>query len=331
MLCPISMKQLIAGIIISALLVYLSLRGIDYQGVLQGFKSIDIAYAAIAVVIMVMMQVIRSVRWGVILSPIQKVSQFDLFSVTNVGFLAIVSFPARLGEFARPYLITKKAPVRMSSALATIFIERVFDSLTVFFIFTVTMFMTPLPPWLIRSSAFFIVLTLGILAFMIFMLIKREACFKLLAPLMRRLPERYAVKADRLLHQFIDGFGMMAKPGLLAQVGLLSLAFWIIDGAAIYLLFLAFHLTLPFVAAFVLMVILMIGIAIPAGPGFVGNWHFFCILGLTLYGIPKTEALSFAIIYHFLSIGIVVLLGLLFLPFNRFSLSDLKGATKEKM
>jgi glycosyltransferase 2 family protein len=324
------MKQLLVGIIISALLIYLSLRGIDFDGVLQGFKSIDVAYASGAVVIIVLMQVIRSIRWGVILSPIHKVGPFDLFSVTSVGFLAIVSLPARLGEFARPYLITKKAPIRMSSALATIFIERVFDSLTVFFIFTVTMVMTPLPPWLIRSSALFIVLTLGILGFMIFMLFKRETCLKLLGPLICRLPDRHAEKADRLLHQFIDGFGMMAEPRLLAQVALLSFAFWIIDGIAIYLMFLSFHLTLPFIAAFVLMVILMIGIAIPAGPGFVGNWHFFCILGLTIYGIPKTEALSFAIIYHFLSIGIVVLLGLLFLPANRFSLSDLKAVGRGK-
>jgi uncharacterized protein (TIRG00374 family) len=254
------------------------------------------------------------------------VGQFDLFSVTSVGFLAIASLPARLGEFARPYLITKKAPIGMSSALATIFIERVFDSLTVFFIFAVTMFLTPVPPWLIRSSAVFIILTLGVLGFMIFMLLKREACLKLLNPLICRLPYRFSIMADRLLHQFIDGFGMMAKPRLLAQVGLLSLSFWIIDGIAIYMMFMAFHLTLPFIAAFVIMVILMIGIAIPAGPGFVGNWHFFTILGLTLYGIPKTEAASFAIIYHFLSIGIVVLLGLLFLPANRFSLSDLKSA-----
>ena len=104
------MKQLIAGIIISALLVYLSLRGIDYEGVLQGFKSIDIAYAAGAVVIMVLMQVIRSVRWGVILSPIHKVSQFDLFSVTNVGFLAIASSRPGWENSPDPISSPKKPP-----------------------------------------------------------------------------------------------------------------------------------------------------------------------------------------------------------------------------
>ncbi|MDI9569991.1 MAG: lysylphosphatidylglycerol synthase transmembrane domain-containing protein [Pseudomonadota bacterium] len=323
------MKQLVVGVIISAILVFFSLRGIDYRGLMRGFEDIAPGYAGAALAIMFLMQAIRSLRWGVILSPIHRVGQFDLFAVTNVGFLAIVSLPARIGEFARPFLIARKTPIKMSSALATIFIERIFDSLTVFLIFAVTMTMTPLPAWLIRSSALFILLTLVILGVTIFMLFKRERCLRMLAPLINRLPARYAARADRLLHQFIDGFGMMARPRLLIQTGALSLLFWLVDGLAIYMMFKAFHFTLPFIAAFVVLVILMIGIAIPAGPGFVGNWHFFCILALTLYGVPKTEALSFAIVYHFLSVGIVILLGLLFLPANRFSLSDLRNLARE--
>jgi len=47
-------------------------------------------------------------------------------------------------------------------------------------------------------------------------------------------------------------------------------------------------------------------------------------LGLSIFGVPRTDALSFAIIYHAISIGIVVILGLAFLPFNRFSVADLR-------
>jgi uncharacterized membrane protein YbhN (UPF0104 family) len=72
------------------------------------------------------------------------------------------------------------------------------------------------------------------------------------------------------------------------------------------------------------MIILLIGIAIPAAPGFVGNWHYFCVLALTLYGISKPDALSFAIVYHFLSLAVVVVLGVLCLPFHRFALADLR-------
>ncbi|EKD22311.1 MAG: hypothetical protein ACD_87C00052G0001 [uncultured bacterium] len=116
----------------------------------------------------------------------------------------------------------------------------------------------------------------------------------------------------------------MVDPGLLISVTGLSFFIWLIDVLAIYLLFLAFGFQLPVAAAFVLMIILIIGIAIPTAPGFIGNWHYFCVLGLSIFGIPKTDALTFAILYHFLSIGIVVVLGLIFLPFNRFSVSDLR-------
>jgi hypothetical protein len=97
-----------------------------------------------------------------------------------------------------------------------------------------------------------------------------------------------------------------------------------INAASIYTLFHAFAFNLSFTAAMVTMIILLIGIAIPTAPGFIGNWHYACILGLTLFDVSKSEALTFAVIYHFLSIGIVITLGLIFLPFNKFSIADMK-------
>jgi glycosyltransferase 2 family protein len=317
------MTKFIIGILFSVLLIYLSIRGIDFNTVLAGLQNIDSIYITPTVALLVIMQVIRSFRWGILLSPLEKVGQLSLFSVTSVGFLAIVAIPARLGELARPYLITKKSGIKMSSALGTIFIERIFDGLTVFALFIVVLFLTPLPDWLIRSSALFLLLTLGMMAFMIFMLLRREACLKMLNPLIGRLPDRFAVKINSLIHHFIDGFQVMIDWKRLLAVILLSILFWFCDLLTIYCMFLSFGFHLPAIAACVLLIILMIGIAIPAGPGFVGNWHYFCIIGLSFYGIPKMDALPFAILYHFISIGVIVILGLVFLPFNQFSLKDL--------
>jgi len=317
-------KKVIAGLALSALLVWLSIRGIEFRGVIDGFRTIRCWYLFPAVAAMFLMQLLRSIRWGVILRPIEKVDQLSLFSVTSVGFLAIIAIPARMGELARPYLITKKSRIPMSSALGTIFVERVLDSLTVLIIAVVALFFTALPPWLVRSSVLFLLVTLGLFAVMVRMMVRREATLRILAPLIGRLPARYAGTVNRLIDHFIEGFRIVVDPALLLLVSLLSIVIWFVDVLAIYLLFLAFGLHLPVAAAFVLMIILIIGIAIPTAPGFIGNWHYFCILGLGLFGIPRTDALTFAIIYHALSIGIVILLGLIFLPFNRFSVSDLR-------
>jgi uncharacterized protein (TIRG00374 family) len=320
-------KKVIAGLALSALLVWLSIRGIEFRGVIDGFRTIRCGYVLPALAAMFLMQILRSIRWGLILRPIGKVDQLSLFSVTSVGFLAIIAIPARLGELARPYLITKKSCIPMSSALGTIFVERVLDSLTVLIIAVLTLFFTPLPPWLVRSSALFLLATLALSAVMILLVVRREATLRVLAPLIGRLPARYAGTVNRLIDHFIEGFRIMVDPALLLSVTLLSIVIWLVDVLAIYLLFLAFSIHLPVAAAFVLMIILIIGIAIPTAPGFIGNWHYFCILGLGLFGIPKADALSFAIIYHALSIGIVILLGFIFLPFNRFSVSDLRRQT----
>ena len=322
------MKKVIAGLALSALLVWLSIRGIEFRTVIDGLRTIRCGYLLPAVAAMFLMQLLRSIRWGVILRPIGKVDQLSLFSVTSVGFLAIIAIPARLGELARPYLITKKSRIPMSSALGTIIVERVLDSLTILIIAVVALFFTPLPPWLVRSSILFLLVTLGLFAVMIRMIVRREATLRVLAPLIGRLPARYSDAVNRLIDHFIEGFRIVIDPALLLSATLLSIVIWLVDVVAIYLLFLAFGLHLPVVAAFVLMIILIIGIAIPTAPGFIGNWHYFCILGLGLFGIPKTDALTFAIIYHALSIGIVILLGFIFLPFNRFSVSDLRRQAK---
>jgi glycosyltransferase 2 family protein len=319
------MKKLMVGVALGFVLVYLSLRGIEFRQVADGFRQVRMDYVLLSLLIIVFVQALRSFRWGLMLRPLACVNQISLFSVTSVGFLAIVSLPARLGELARPYLITKKSNIKMTAALGTIFVERICDSIAVLAILAGILFFIPfLPPWLVQSALLVSLLTFIFLVVMIILLMKREAALKVLAPLIQRLPERFAGKIEGLFHQLIDGFKIFSDIGLLLKVLLLSLFIWLVNAAAIYVLLHAFALNLPYIAAAVLMVILLIGIAIPTAPGFIGNWHYACILGLTLFDVPKSEALTFAIIYHFLSIGIVIILGLIFLPFNKFSIADMK-------
>lgn len=319
------MKKLITGVLIGILLVYLSTRGIDFREVADGFGQIRMGYVLLFLAIVFCFQLLRSFRWGLMLRPLDRVSQLALFSVSSVGFLAIISLPVRLGELARPYLITKKSQIRMTAALGTILVERICDSIAMLIIFGAVLFFIPfLPPWLVRSALLVSLLTLLFMAAMIILLMKRDAALTALSPFINRLPDRFAGKIDGLLHQLIDGFKIFSDVRLLVLTVLLSVLIWTINAASIYALFHAFALNLSFTAATVTMIILLIGIAIPAAPGFIGNWHYACVLGLTLFGVSKSEALTFAVIYHFLSIGLVVALGLIFLPFNKFSITDMK-------
>jgi len=317
-------KKMIIGTALSALFVYLSLKDIDFGSVAGGFRALNYAYIGPVLILLLLMQILRSYRWGLLLSPFEKIGQFDLFAVTSVGFLAVVAIPARIGELARPFLITGKSSIRMAAALGTVVVERIFDILTVLAIFFGVLFFMPLPSWLMKSSILFLSLTLAVLFFLIFIILKRERALNTLRPLLQRLPDRFHHRMEYLLHHFIDGIAILSEGKMIFYVILLSLLIWFVDVLAIYFLFLSFGFHLPATASFVLMAILVIGITLPTAPGFIGNFHYFCILGLSLFGISKANALSYAIVLHVLSIGLIVVLGLGFLPFNRFSFADIK-------
>jgi uncharacterized protein (TIRG00374 family) len=317
-------KKIIFGILISVILIYLSVRGINLQDVLSDLKKIQLSYVIFFILLVMLMQYLRSYRWGVILTPMEKIDQLSLFSVSAVGFLAIASIPARIGELARPYLISKRSSIKMPSALGTILVERVLDSFTVLTIAVIVLLLADLPSWMIKSSIIFFLLALAMFCFILFLILRRDTALKLINKILSKLPGKFAHKIDELIHHFIDGFQIVTNIKLLLYLFFLSALVWLVDVLAIYMLLKAFGFTLPAIAAFVIMITLIVGIAIPTAPGYIGSWHFACVLALSFFGLAKAEALSFAVVYHFLSMAIVVILGVAFLPFNKFSISDMK-------
>ena len=317
-------KKVILGILISVILVYLSVRGINLQDILNDLEKIKISYVIFFILLVILMQCLRSYRWGVILQPMEKIDQLALFSVTSVGFMAIAAIPARIGELARPYLISKRSSIKMSSALGTILIERILDSFTVLTMALIVLLLTDLPSWMIESSIIFFLLAVAMFCFILFLILRREKALNFINTILSKLPGKLANKIDELIHHFIDGFQIVTNIKLLLYLFFLSALIWLVDVLAIYMLLLSFGFTLPVVVPFVLMIILIVGIAVPAGPGYIGNWHYACVLALSLFGLSKADALSFAVVYHFLSMAIVLVLGIAFLPFNRFSISEMK-------
>ena len=324
-------KKFLFGILLGVVLIYFSIRGINFNDTLASLKKIHLGWAALSLFFIVFMQALRSYRWGVILEPMEKIPQGTLFAVTSVGFLAIAAIPARIGELARPYLVARKSAVKMSSALGTIVVERVLDSLAVLTItIAVLIAQDDLPRWMFTSGILFFLLTLMMIAFVVGLVWRRETAVSIIDWILRRLPGTLTQKVNPVIHHFIDGFQVITDVKRLLYLLVLSAVVWLVDVAAIYTLLYAFGFDLPVLAAFVVMVILIAGIAIPTAPGFIGNWHYACILGLSLFGIARPQALSFALVYHFLSMMVVVVLGAVFLPFNKFSLSEMTKQMGEK-
>ncbi len=74
---------------------------------------------------------VRALRWRLILRDAdgRPFPLLALWHATTIGFMANNLLPARAGEVARAYVAARQLPVRFTTALGTIAVERVFDAL----------------------------------------------------------------------------------------------------------------------------------------------------------------------------------------------------------
>lgn len=316
--------KLAAGLIAGIALLFLSFYGVDFRSVLAGMQSFDAYFLAPAIAVALLVQFLRSYRWSLLLEPMDKIPQLTVFSITSVGFMAIMALPARIGELARPYLISRKSTITMPAALATIVAERIFDTLAVLGYFSAVLVWEPLPDWLKQSGYISAALTATVAA-----LVFPAASRNRLLALTGRLPDRFSF-LRAWAGQFNEGMAYCSTPGRALKVGLMSLLIWGLNAYWFYIMAQAFRLDIPAAAAVTLMVVIIIGIAVPAAPGFIGNWHFACIAGLAIFGIPKSQALSYALVSHFLGTAFTAVAGLVFLPALNVNMSELFGLGKIK-
>ena len=101
-----------------------------------------------------------------------------------------------------------------------------------------------------------------------------------------------------------------------------SIAIWLLLAIAVWTAFRAANLELPVAAAWTVMAFLGLGVSLPSSPGFVGVIQAAVVLALALFGVPRTEALSFSLLLHASQYIPITLYGLVLLLVEHVSLSE---------
>ncbi len=324
-------KQIIIGVLLSSVFIFLAVRGVDFSEVGNSLKKVEFYYIIPILLMVISAHYLKSLRWGFILKSLAEYSQWRLFIISSIGFMAINILPARLGEFARPYLVKKTKHVGMSSTIATIVVERIFDMLSITAIIAVVLLNINLPSAILKGAFTFIGIGFGALVFIIALFVKRDYIFKNIDSILKILPDKFSEFVKKLLKSFIEGLEILPDIKKVLVVALLSGVIWMLGCFSAYLLLAAFDFELPLIASFTVLALIALGVMLPAAPGFVGTFHYACILALSLFGVSKANALSFAIVLHFLHLMPVVIIGLIFLPFFNLSLSGFIEKEEEEL
>lgn len=310
-----SKLRALIGFLISGVLVYFLVTskavdwGTAWTYARNSNKLLLVASSAAATAIFAL----RAARWRVILPSIEPGASplrfSSLFQACIIGQMATNIIPGRAGELARPYALNRLEPsVPFSTGFASVIVDRVFDGIVVLLLLVVAMLDPAFPSDAQirgRSVATFALLgTAGVVVGLsgLFWLVLHPASLIAFARrIVRSTVPRWEEPVAKFLERFTLGLTVLRDGKRFAIAFAWTLAHWLLCAASYWLAYKAIGLHAPLTSTLFVQTIIVLAVAIPQAPGFVGVFEGVAIASLAVYGVPADLAAAWAVVYHVIS------------------------------
>ena len=335
---PRSLVTFVLSLAITAAFLTLALYRVDFSRLWLAFAAADYRLVALAAGFTFLGYVMRTVRWQRLLVPTKTISVVRLFPVLVIGFALNNLLPGRPGEFARGYAIGKRENISRTLGFATVVLERVADGIALIGVLLIALgLFTQLGielPATAETIALVATVVFGIaLGGLLFLLLRERIALTIFQFFTRFLPHPLATRLERMLSSFVLGLHSLKSSRDIAIVIFSSLAVWTCEAIAYFLILSAFgalpHALDHIVAASFMMVLINLGIMIPAAPGGVGPFEAAGIFALSTFGVNETLAASVAIAAHAMQYLLITGLGLIFVWHEGISLAQTRDGGDE--
>jgi uncharacterized protein (TIRG00374 family) len=322
--------------VLSAALIYWTLHGVSPTEVARRLSQADPLLFAASIFCATGIFALRVPRWQTILEPVaSKIGLGPLWRATTIGMMVNNVVPARAGEIARAYALTKEAPVPFATALASLAVDRLFDAIVLLLLAAIalldpalsttdTLAGRPLSSFALGAVGIVVVLILGLYA-LVFFPSQLLRLFELFA---RRVSPTVEERGKRVLETFMQGLSVLRRPAHFAAVFGWTVAHWLLNALGFWLSFKAVGIGAPFSAGLFLQAFIALGTAVPALPGVFGVFEYMSVQGRAVYGVGQEQAATWAIGYHLLSFIPITLLGAYYFARLGVKLSDLQPSTE---
>ena len=315
--------KIVAGLIITSFALWLSLRNLDWPSVKEAFSQVNLLWVILALLNTIIVVYALGWRWQILLKPKVKIPLNRLFRLNIISQYINIIIPGRFGEISRAYLASKQYRISGAYVVGTIAIEKILD----FFVFVILWISVPALFAMQKEikgykiALFFCVIT-GLL--LVLFIWKPKTVLKWTSFLSWLLPSKLRQGFQDVIEKGTEAFSLLRKTKTLGFIVGLTFAF--VGGQVLtnFLLFKAFHLNLSFWVGLFLLLAIQVGNLPPSVPGKVGIFEYAVILALSLFSVPKSQALSYGIMLHMVAFVPKILLGLIFISSTDFSLKKIR-------
>ena len=331
--------KLVVGLAVTVFFLWRTLADVTFSEVWANVRTGNLLLLFASVFVATFGFFIRALRWKVLLAPVRADTGLrSRFAGVSIGFMANNILPARVGEFARAYALSRMEPVTASAAFGSLVVERLLDGV-VLLLFLILPVLSPSFPegsafaegWggtLLRAG---VVAVLVVLAALVVMAVWPRGFTRVAERAATFLPRSLERPIVSGLEAFLESVAIIRDPKLLFLGFAWTLLFWSWHGLSFWLGMLAFGIDTGWVSAIFTEAVVGFGVALPAAPGFFGTFHFAANVALSdVYGVAEPQALAFAFGYHFGGWIPITLIGLWYAGRLGLSLSDV-GSAEERV
>ena len=281
------------GIPLSALFLWLAVRALDFERVLEALRRADPVRVGLAVATMTAVYAVQAERWRWIARHEARLPFRRFLGFVIAGLATNNVVPGRLGELVRACLLAEAGRTSRPRALATVVVDRIADVLALAAVLAVSYPFLPHPVWLERLSVVAVPLSLSLAAALAAAWwYSRRSGRRTGGRLSPRRPSRLRGAVGDLL----GAIGRTVSWRDAAVVLPLSLCAWCVWGLSAWLVASALGLHLSLLEVAFVTAVLNLGTAIPSSPGFVGTYQWLSVSGLGLLGVGRPEAFAFSVL-----------------------------------
>lgn len=291
--------QLAIGILISGFFIYLIIPSLHLGDVLDTIQTANYWWLLPGVAIYFIGLWVRSWRWHYTLRHMKQIPVRRLFPLVCIGYFGNNVYPLRAGEVIRSYVLRRREDVAISSSLATVIIERVFDGLTMLLFVFLALPFAPMPA--LYRNLVVILTVLMILATIVFVWIalrpaRVTAVYEWLAR--RILPQRIRLRTDDIYQRFLVGLQSMGRRTDILMIFATSIVIWLIETLKYWFVMHAFDFETSFIVLMLMNGLVNLATTLPSAPGYIGTFDAPGIETLVAFGVERNMAASYTFTLH---------------------------------
>lgn len=291
--------QLLIGVAISAFFIYLVLPSLHLPDVLATLRTANYWWIIPGVAVYIIGLWVRAWRWHYTLRHLKPVPVRRLFPLVCIGYFGNNVYPLRAGEVIRSYVLKRTQDISITSSLATVIIERVFDGLTMLLFVFLALPFAPMPAQYRNLVIVLTVLMLSATAVFILMAANptiMSAVYHWGAA--RLLPAKVRARTDDLYARFMEGIASLGSGSAVVMIFGTSVMIWLLETVKYWFVMHAFDFTVGFIVLMLMNGLVNLATTLPSAPGYIGTFDAPGIETLVAFGVERNLAASYTLTLH---------------------------------